>query len=59
MDSDAAAIGGMMFELMELDALPLEFDEKLWCGTIDRVTVYADKRVIFRFKDGREVTTEL
>lgn len=59
MKADAIAIGGMMFELGELTALPLTFDEKLWQGTIDQVTVYADERVVFHFKDGKEITTRL
>ena len=48
-----------MFELGELDALPLTFDEKLWHGTIDHVTVHADERVVFHFKDGKEIVTRL
>ena len=59
MNADAIAIGGMMFELGELDDLPLTFNEKLWQGTVDHVTVYADERVVFRFKDGKEVKTRL
>lgn len=59
MKADAVIIGGMMFELGELDALPLAFDEKLWQGTIDHVTVYADERVVFCFKDGKEIVTKL
>ena len=57
--ADAIVIGGMMFELGELDTLPVDFDEKLWNGTIDHVTVYADERVVFCFKDGKEITTRL
>ena len=59
MKVDAIAIGGMMFELGELDTLPVDFDEKLWHGTIDHVTVHADERVVFRVKDGKEITTRL
>ena len=59
MKADAIAIGGMMFELGELDALPVDFDEKLWNGTIDHVTVHADERVVFVFKDKAELTTML
>lgn len=59
MKADAVAIGGMMFELGELDALSLTFDEKLWNGTVDHVTVHADERVVFRFKDGKEIVTKL
>ena len=39
MQSDAIAIGGMLFELTELDTLPITFNEKLWNAAIDRVTV--------------------
>ena len=56
MQSDAIAIGGMLFELTELDALPITFNEKLWNAAIDRVTVYADERVVFHFKDGKDIT---
>lgn len=59
MEADAITIGGMMFELGELDTLPVTFDEKLWHGTIDHVTVYADERVVFHFKDGKEIVTML
>ena len=38
---------------------PVAFDEKLWHGTIDHVTVHADERVVFRFKDGKEIVTRL
>ena len=53
MNADAITIGGMMFELSELDDLPLTFNEKLWQDTVDHITVYADERVVFRFKDGK------
>ncbi len=59
MNADAITIGGMMFELGELDTLPVDFDEKLWQGTIDHVTVHADERVVFHFKDGKEIVTRL
>ena len=56
MRNDAIAIGGMLFELTELDALPITFNEKLWNAAIDWVTVYADERVVFHFKDGKDIT---
>ncbi len=59
MKADAITIGGMMFELGELTALPLTFDEKLWNGTVDHVTVHADERVVFQFKGGKEIVTGL
>ena len=33
----------------------IEFDEKLWAATIDRVTVTPGGGLVFRFKDGTEV----
>ena len=59
MKADAITIGGMMFELGELDSLPVAFDEKLWHGTVDHITVHADERVVFHFKDGKEIVTRL
>jgi hypothetical protein len=56
MQNDAIAIGGMLFELTELDTLPITFDEKLWNAAIERVTVYADERVVFHFKDRKDIT---
>lgn len=52
-------IGCMMFKLSELDDLPLTFDEILWQGTVNHVTAYAVERVVFRFKDGKDVITRL
>lgn len=51
MQHDAIALGGLLFELTELDALPITFNENLWNAAIDHVTVCADERVIFHFKD--------
>ena len=59
MKADAITIGGMMFELGELDALPVTFDESLWQGTIVYVTVYDDERVVLHWKDGKEIVTRL
>lgn len=59
MQSYAIAIGGMLFELTELDTLPITFNEKLWNASIDRVTVYANERVVFHFKDGKDITEML
>ena len=44
-----------MFEVSELPMLPIEFNEKLWDAVIDTVTVYHDDRVIFKFKNGKEI----
>jgi hypothetical protein len=55
MQRDAIALGGLLFELTELDALPITFNENLWNAAIDHVTVYADERVIFHFKDRKDI----
>lgn len=59
MKADSITIGGMMFALGELDTLPIDFDENLWQGTVDHVTVYADERVVSHFKDRKEIATRL
>ena len=58
-EAEAIRIGGFMFELRELDELPIEFDERLWHGLVDHVTVYHDERLVFHFKDGSEITEQL
>ena len=40
-------------------ALLTEFDEKLWLATVESVTVYSEREVTVRFKDGNEVTAEV
>lgn len=47
-------------ELLTLDAsLPVRFSDRLWHNMIDRVTVFADRRLVFRLKNGMEVTEKL
>ena len=58
-DAELIAIGGMLFELTELEASPIEFDKKLWHAVVDHVTVYNDDRLVFSLKDGTEITIEL
>ena len=48
-----------MFELREMDALPIEFNEKLWNGLVDHVMVYNDERLVFHFKDGSKIAEQL
>lgn len=55
----ADAIGGCLFALEELDMLQITFSEPLWNTVIDHVTVYADERLVFRFKNGSEVTVQM
>ena len=47
-------------ELMTLDAsLPVQYSDRLWLNLIDRVTVYEDGSLVFRFKNGAEITEML
>ena len=47
MEAESVSIGGMLTELEELEAPPIEFDEKLWHAVVDRVTVYNDDRLVY------------
>jgi hypothetical protein len=49
-------IGGFLFEIAELDELPIVFDEHLGRTAVDHVTVYGDERLVFCFRCGREIT---
>ena len=55
----ADVISGFLFAITELDTLQLQFDPVLWHTTIDHVTVYADERLVFQFKNGSEIRVEL
>ena len=47
-------------ELLTIDAsLPVQFSDRLWLNLIDRVTVFEDGRLVFRFKNGMEITETL
>ena len=39
--------------------LQMPFSDELWNTVVDHVTVYADERLVFRFKNGSEVLVEL
>ena len=53
---ESIVIGGMLSRLTELEAPPIEFDEKLCHAVVDRVTVYNDDRLVYSLKDGSEIT---
>ena len=59
MVAESVTIGGMLTELTELEAPPIEFDEKLWHAVVERVTVYNDDRLVYSLKDGSEITVML
>ena len=52
----ADLISGFMFQIHEQDGMIEKFDEKLWLTTIDQVLIHHDGRMIFRFRNGTEVT---
>ena len=58
-DVASVTIGGMLFELTELEAPPIEFDEKLRHAVVDKVTVMGDDRLVCSLKDGTEITIAL
>ena len=55
----ADRLSGFMFAVKELDLLQLEFNEKLWQMTVENVTVYGDGRLVWRFRNGKEVNVEM
>ena len=55
----ADVMSGFLFAITELDTLQLQFNPPLWHTTIDHVTVYADERLVFRFRNGCEVEVKL
>ena len=56
----ADVIECFMTELMILDAsLPAQYSDRLWLNLIDRVTVYEDGKLVFRFKNDMENTETL
>ena len=55
----ADAIGSCLFALGELDLLQITFSAELWNTVIDHVTVYADERLVFRFKNGYEIMAQM
>ena len=59
MNETAIIFGGMLFELWELEDVPVTFKESLWHTLVDRATVYADEQIVFLFKDGTEIITIL
>ena len=51
----ADVLGEFLFRLSELDLLELSFDDSLWNWSVERVTVFADGKMRFRFKNGIEI----
>lgn len=47
-----------MFELYEMEELPIACDEGLWNAMVDHVVVYKDESLAFVFKNGMEVVEQ-
>ena len=50
---------GFIAGLSETAELPVDFNEKLFHRLVDFATVYSDGRVVFTFRNGAEVSTEI
>ncbi|MCI8627886.1 MAG: hypothetical protein HFI40_16730, partial [Lachnospiraceae bacterium] len=50
---------GFLAGLGETGELPVDFNEKLFHRLVDYATVYPDGRVVFAFRNGVEVSTEI
>ena len=55
----ADAMSGFLFIIAEFDTLQLQFDPILWHTTVDHVTVYADERLVFYFRNGCDVEVRI
>ena len=49
------AIEDFIEKLRSIETAPSDFDVELWCGIVESLTGYADRRVL-KFKGGLEVT---
>ena len=49
------AIGAFMFEVQELPQPPMGFENKLFVVSIDRITIYHDGKMVFKFVNGAEI----
>lgn len=50
---------GFLVGLSETEELPVDFNEKLFHRLVDYAAVYPDGRVVFTFRNGAEVGTEI
>ncbi|MCX4267120.1 MAG: hypothetical protein OSJ62_00430 [Lachnospiraceae bacterium] len=50
---------GFLSGLEEVRELSVDFSEKLFHRMVDYATVYSDGRVVFTFRNGAEVSTEI
>ena len=57
--SKRAALEAFLSEIRSTDTIPVEFSDRLWLNHIDHATVHSDGRIIFIFKNGREIAEKL
>lgn len=48
----AEVLNSFLSEISKSELLPLSFNDALWHATVDHVTVHADGRLVFHFKNG-------
>ena len=51
----AEVLNGFLSEISKPELLPLSFSDALWHATVDHVTVHADGRLVFLFKNGARI----
>ena len=51
-DGAMAAIDEYLATLEQVEGLPIEFSRRLWNMTVDTLTVYEGKGLVFRWKNG-------
>jgi len=52
-------LNGFIQDIRDMKDLPIEFSDRLWNALVDRMTVYADGKVRFLFKNGATVTLNI
>lgn len=57
--AEAEEIQNFMKIIRSGQASGLTYSDSLWIGLIDHVTVYEDERLVFVFKNGKEITEQL
>lgn len=45
--------------LKQVERLPVEFSRRLWNMTVERLTIYEGKRLVFQWKDGTTSTYQV
>jgi site-specific DNA recombinase len=52
----SSILSGFMFAIFDDDILPVKFSNTLWMSTVDTVKVKNDNTLLYRFKDGSEIS---